>query len=60
MTNIVAIKDNKYIHGSPVKVGATIGCTGRNLTEHINKGREIVAINDFIVYLKGKNLNKKK
>jgi hypothetical protein len=59
MTKIIAVKDNKFIYGSPQKIGDIIGCTGRNLTEHINNGKEILAINGFIVYLKGEILKGK-
>jgi len=52
MTKIVAVKDNKYIYGSANKIGEIVGCTGRNLIHHINKGKEILAINGFVVYLR--------
>lgn len=58
MNKIVAVRDNKFIHGTPNKIGDIIGCTGRNLTEHINKGKDIIAINGFVVYLKGQDVTK--
>jgi uncharacterized Zn-binding protein involved in type VI secretion len=56
---IVAIKDNKYYFNTPNKIGDIIGCTGRNLTEHIKNGKEVLAINGYVVYLKGDNMKYK-
>lgn len=51
MKKVVAVKNNKFIHGTPNKVAEKIGCTGRNLTYHVNTNKEVVAINGYVVYL---------
>lgn len=53
MKKVVAVKNNKFIHGTPNKVAEKIGCTGRNLTHHVNNNKEVVVINGYVVYLSG-------
>jgi len=52
MIKITAVKDNKFISGKISDVANVIGCTARNLRDHYNAGKKVIAINDFIVYLR--------
>ena len=57
MIKIIAIKDNKFIHGKVSEVANAIGCTARNLRDHHSQGKKLITVNEFIVYLEGDSLD---